>query len=705
MNLNFGGAGGNSMSLQTLPPGRRRQPEPAGPPDLSEFLGADDLNTDASGTWDGSGLTRNLHAHVARAWQQAKIAKEPHERELLRCLRQREGIYETSVLDVIRAGGGSEIYMQLTQVKCRALEGWVRDILFQAGQRPYEIRPTPVPDIPEEIRAQLKARIEAEVQELMAAGLIPSQEAIERRLQDVEARLKDLAKEFAAERAERMNDRINDELDEGGWKEEFEQFITDFVTYPAAFFCGPVRTRKAVMGWATDAYGRTFPRVSEEVRRRYERISPWDVFPSPNARSIDDGPIIIRRRYRPEHLYDLIGLPTYDERAIRDALEQYSESGHELLTSHEDERNRLEGRDHEDWSTDKPIEAIDFWGKVRGRTLLDWGFPPTQIPDPADHYECNVIVVGNYVIRAALNPHPLGRRPISSQSLEKVPGQIWGRGLPQLIRDVQDQANTCARALANNVTLASGFVGDINVDRLAAGEDPYDIGPFRMFQTKSPSFATSQRAVSFFQPSMNAEPLIASYRFFSELCDEYAGIPAYATGVNTRGGAASTATGLTMLLEQAARGVKYAVWALDAVIIYVVRATWEDLMLFDPDESIKGDANIVARASTALMHRDRDASRQAELMQATSNPIDQQILGLLGRRKQLEELFRSRDIDPEGIVPSEDDLKVTIMQQQQAAMQQAQAEAQAGGLGGAPAKAKEQTPDGRRAGGPQPAER
>jgi len=690
---------GQTSAMLQAPPGPHRQGaglshEDESAPDLTEFLSEADQPS-----YDPERVSRSLHAHVLRAWQQARIAKEPIERELLRCLRQRNGQYEEQTLQVIRESGGSEIYMKLTQIKCRAVESWVRDILFQPGQRPYEVRATPVPEIPDDVQEMLRARVEGEVAELMAGGLMPTQDAVDKRLGDVEARLLQLAQEHAKERAERMQERINDEFDQGHWQHEFEDYITDFVTYPTAFFGGPFRSREKTLGWSVDQYGRTMPVVENKTVRRYERISPWDAFPAPNARTLDDGPMIIRRRYRPDDLYALIGLPTYSERAIRDALNAYGETGYELATSHDDARQRAEGRDHEDWATDKPIEAIDYWGKVSGRTLLDWGFDPAQIPDAFDSYECNVVVVGNYVIRGALNPHPLGRRPFTAESLERVPGMVWGQGLPQIIRDLQDQANTCARALANNVTLASGFMGDINIDRLAEGEDPYDIGPFRLFQTKSPTVATSQRAVNFFQPTMNADALVKVYQFFSSLADEYSGIPPYAQGVNTSGGAASTATGLSILMEQAARGIKYAVWILDRAIVSTVKATWEDLMLFDQDESIKGDAAVVARASSALIHRDRQAARQIEFLQMTGNPVDQQILGVMGRRTQLEEAFRLFDIDPDGIVPTEDDLRAMLMQQAQA-----QSEMMAQQAGQNPGKPQEMTVDGRRAGGPQPAE-
>ena len=44
---------------------------------------------------------------------------------MLRALRQRNGDYEPEKLAQITRQGGSEIYMMLTEVKCRAAESWL----------------------------------------------------------------------------------------------------------------------------------------------------------------------------------------------------------------------------------------------------------------------------------------------------------------------------------------------------------------------------------------------------------------------------------------------------------------------------------------------------------------------------------------------------------------------------------------------------
>ena len=77
-----------------------------------------------------------LAAHLRERWDAARIAREPITNIMLKALRQRNGEYEPDKLDAIRLQGGSEVYMMLTEVKCRAAESWLRDILMDTGAPP-----------------------------------------------------------------------------------------------------------------------------------------------------------------------------------------------------------------------------------------------------------------------------------------------------------------------------------------------------------------------------------------------------------------------------------------------------------------------------------------------------------------------------------------------------------------------------------------
>jgi hypothetical protein len=72
-----------------------------------------------------------LVRHVKTAWERArnhKISAGITER-LLSCDRARRGEYDPKKLGEIRKTGGSEIYMMLTDIKCRAALSWIKDVM------------------------------------------------------------------------------------------------------------------------------------------------------------------------------------------------------------------------------------------------------------------------------------------------------------------------------------------------------------------------------------------------------------------------------------------------------------------------------------------------------------------------------------------------------------------------------------------------
>lgn len=89
-----------------------------------------------------------LASYVRRAWDAARNAREPITTIMLKAMRQRNGEYEADKLNAIKRQGGSEVYMRITEVKCRAAESWLRDILLDSGAPPWDLQPTPIPDLP-----------------------------------------------------------------------------------------------------------------------------------------------------------------------------------------------------------------------------------------------------------------------------------------------------------------------------------------------------------------------------------------------------------------------------------------------------------------------------------------------------------------------------------------------------------------------------
>ena len=101
----------------------------------------------------------SLSAYIRTCWESAKKAKLNIERDILKNMRQRKGEYEPQKLAAIRAMKSSEVFMKVTGVKCRHAKDWIMDILFQPGTKPFDIEPTPLPEVPPWIENRVRAEV------------------------------------------------------------------------------------------------------------------------------------------------------------------------------------------------------------------------------------------------------------------------------------------------------------------------------------------------------------------------------------------------------------------------------------------------------------------------------------------------------------------------------------------------------------------
>lgn len=598
----------------------------------------------------------SLSAHISRRLSSAKQAKIPIERQMLTSMRQRAGVYESDKLAAIKQMGGSEIYVMLTATKCRALEAWINDTLRPVGQRPWIITPTPVASLPPNIEAKIKAATDAVFEQVLAqlqvmnVPLDDENLAEEMRVYEAETRdkmMRDMQDE-AKRRADRMALKIDDQLTEGGWHAAFWAVVHDMVTLKAGILKGPVIRRRKVYKWAEADEGQWEIQATDTLVPEYDRVSPFDFYPAADSTGQGDGDTFERHHLTRSDLVAMIGVPGYDEDAIRAALAEYGSGGKREILPTDSERAMLERGQTDCLLGSDKIESWEFWGAVPGRLLKEWGMEG-DLDDDLE-YEVNAWMVGNHAIRAIVNPDKLGRKPYSIDSFERVPGSVWGKGVPELMADIQDVCNAIARAIVNNVGLASGPQVEVNKDRC---KDSEEIWPWKIWQATNQQMAESP-AVRFFQPQLVVDQLLRVFTHFSMAADDQTGIPRWSHGNTNIGGAGETSSGLSMLMTAAARGVKEVISHLDKMISDTIKRTYDYNMLYDPDPTIKGDAQIVARASEGLMAKEQKLVRTNEFLQLTANPVDIQILGVKARMKLLRDAAALLDLDIEDELPSSD---------------------------------------------------
>lgn len=666
---------------------------------LQQLLQRDAEKPPEPTTLDEAQTISALASHVRAAWGRNKLAKQKIDLKLLACLRARRGVYSPAEITVMQqnSGGMNFVYSDLTETKCRAASAWIREIVLPTGERPWGIDPTPMPELPKALQVSIAQKAMQQAQTAMQQ-MAQAQQAAQQppaapgqpnapaapmtrdEFKDLAVQIgdklrdeaEDTIKKVAERRAKRMELQIADRLAEGGYEAAMDAFVEDFVTFPAAILKGPVYRRHKVLKW-----GEGFkPLVSDNPAQTWDRASPFDVYPAPNARDCQDGDFIERIRYQRHEMYALKGLPGYRDDQIDEALRDYSAGHLEGWLWTESERQRLEHETMYMWLTPPGvIDAVNYWGSVPGWKLLSWGVKGKngEEIEPTKDYECNVLLCGRYVLYAAMNPDPLDQRPYRKACYDEIPGAFWGRSIPDLASTSQKMCNGIACALADNLSMASGPMVWVHADRFADGEDTQAIYPWRLWQLKSDSSQGVNPGIGFFQAQDNSTNLMATYEKWELRADDATGIPRYTYGNERAGGSADTATGLSMLMNNAAKGLRRAISNIDLhVTSKTIGDSFVNEMLYNPDQSIKGDCIVVPRGAAAILIKESAQQRRTQFLgMVTQSPVLTNIIGPKYIANIVREVATAMELPPDS-VPTEDEVEEQIKQQAQAMQEQKQ---------------------------------
>jgi hypothetical protein len=608
-------------------------------------------------------VIQGLASHVRSRWDSSRTAKRDLEERMLQCLRQRNGEYDPDKLQEITEQGGSDIYINLTSVKCRAATSWLRDTLLGTGMdKPWAIAGTPNPTMPPEILEELKARLANELMVHMQQG---GQQPTPSELRAMALQMKDEAdrelREESEDRVSRMERKMEDQLQEGGWHKAFNEFLDDIVTFPYAVMKGPIKRKRKTLAWKNNELVPV-----EEIRNEWERVDPFMLYWAPWSWELGDGYVIERHRMTADDLQTLIDVPGYNNDAIRTVLNDFGTMGMKQWLWTDSSKAQAEGKYvTEAIISGDLVDALQLWDSVKGSLLIEWGLTEKEIPDPALNYPCEVWLIGNVVIRAVLNYDPLGRKPYYLTSYENLPGSVDGKGVTDLCRDSQAMVNSSARSLANNMGISSGPQVGVNISRLPPGEDITDMHPWKIWQFSQSDYGDNSPPITFFQPNSNANELMAVFEKFSARADEDTMIPRYMTGENTPG-AGRTSSGLSMLISNAGKGIKQVISNIDKnVITPAIERLYQDNLRYSKDPDLIGDVNIVATGASSLVVKEAEAVRRNEFLQLVLNsPVAQQIVGMNGTAELLRDSAKNLSGNVDRIVPDRQELSVVQQQQQ-----------------------------------------
>lgn len=582
-----------------------------------------------------------LAAHVNAEFEKNKQHKRNIgiTERLIRNLRAKRCEYQPDEKELL--GPFNDIYVGICALKARAAESWLIDIIVNNIDKPWTLEPSLEPDLPNRLREQVIDAL------LMELPQFKTFDALRDRAQTLKSAVQAIAVDKAAATVKRMETHIQTQLQEGGWVDTFSAFIADLVVFPTAMIRGPISVGKPTPDWNGDKF--TVRQTSVLTTRT---ISPFNAYPASNSSSCQDGNNFIEAiEYTHSDIHDLISVPSFLESNIRQVLEKYKE-GYTPTRIEDSTKKALEGKEQPLTSHTTGLEVRIYNGKIRGKMLIDNG---VLVTDPQKFYESEVWVIGEYVIRAVLNPNPLGKRPIYGTSYVKVNNSFWGQSVVDTVYDCMRMCNAACRSIVRNMGYASGPIGEVDAQRLAPGEDGTELEPYKIFQVGPDLTGTGGAAFKFHNVSAIAAELKDVFEYYLKLADDLSGVPAYVLGNPQVAGAGRTLGGLSMLMGNAAKGIKNVQLNIDRdVITGVVSAYYYYNMVVSTDIGIKADAKVIARGATGLLQRELAQTRTVEILQLLTPYAQQGLVSKEGIEYLLREVLKPTGMNVDKIIPNPD---------------------------------------------------
>jgi len=622
-----------------------------------------------------SPVLSSLASHVLHCFGKAEMHRQSSgvTDRILKSRRLKSGVYEGSKLTAIRQHGGSELFFNITETKCEAFEAWMEDVFAPVGDKVWDAKPTPIPSLPKEKTIRVYENAIKHFMQLGEQGYEPSPTEVQEFTQDLYDITLQMLIDDAKERCERMVRKMEDQTQEGGFFDAFKEFTSDLGTYPSAIFKGPVFERKKRLVWENGKV-----EVKEVVAPTWRCVDPFWFFMGPNARHVNESYVCEITNYDRAHLSDMRDLPGWSRKDIEAVLADgpkidpttgntTPDAGHASpQIAGESEMAGYEDREQEvnSGQPDSTLRAIEFWGRVQGSMLIDWGMSASKVPDKFKYYEVTCVLIDNNVVRAVLNPDPLGRRPYFVSSFIKNKNSVWGlSSVSEKMEDCQEGVNGATRNLMNNLALASGPQVAVDLDALPASEvaNARKMAAWKVWLFHGQKAIGARKAIDFFQPDARQQELMEVIEFFEKKADDRTLIPRYVYGNEDMKGAGATASGLSMLMSASNRGIKRVIKNIDRDVLRpaIERLyTWN--MRYLEEESLKGDVQIVPKGALAMLVREQTQMRRQEFLNMTNNPIDLQIIGIEGRAAILRKVAQGLDMEVDDIIPTEEEMKQRV---------------------------------------------
>lgn len=591
----------------------------------------------------------------------ARSAKEGEWREALRQYRGQDN-------EEFRASEHSKVSLRTTTVKVKAALGQISEALFNDGRFPLSIKETRVPvgiyefahiaeggaqqepDQPQQQKPYINdIGFDGDGRTLvqgatfdMLGSMFEGVSMDDPKIQEGPSMDGGPTVAPAKEAAKHMEQNILDQLEACHASAQLDKSVLEACILGTGAFKGPFNEMIECPYWEKQEDGSRVYKPVQKVRPRVQFVSLWDLYVDPSCdTTIQDAEWVLERhKMNMPEVRELKKRPLFDAKAINNLLKEgpnYEGKSGDTITS-----DSSLNVDTARYAT--LYEVWEYWGYMSTDKLTEYGL---KIPEDAgDYVQINAWISGDYVLRITLNPFQPARIPYYVFPYERDPYSLFGTGVPAAMADQQKLINGFMRMAVDNLALAGNMVFDVDETALVPGQD-MTIEPGKIFRRVGGSPGQGVYGIKF--PSTANENL-QMVREARQYADESTGIPSLAHGQVGVSGYGRTASGMSMILNNASLNIKTVVRNIDENLIAPLgQAMFAWNMQFNGKShpEIEGDLEIRATGARTLEQKDVEVQRLQTFLQLSMNP---NIAPLIKLPNVVTRLAQVMDMQPEDIL-------------------------------------------------------
>lgn len=592
-------------------------------------------------------IVEGLGHRLRSEFQRRQSARREVEERWHQDLRQYNGQYEPKFLEQLTERQyGSRVFVPITRRICNLVEARVTDLLFPTDDRNFVIDSSPVPELAD---AEKLARQLPPDQPVDAGGQPVPADAVALGIREL--------REEAQNRAAGMQRAVDDQLKECNYPGEARRVIRDAIKIGTGVLKGPSVFGRTKKKW-TVKDGVSVLSIAEDLTAAAVRVDPWQVYPDLAVTNVADTDWYELHRMTKAKLAKLARQPGFD----REAIERVIEAGAQATRDGNlDQRREAAGTAGVD---DKRFNLVEYTGSVDCEELEAFGLEFPEGHDKLASYSA-VVWFSEFtgeVVKAILSPLDTDEAPYSVFNWQTDDACLFGYGLPYELRDMQESANSSFRAMLDNMGLCVGPLVVHNSKKVRPVNGRNTIEPNKVYDLTDSSVPVSN-VFGFYQIDSRVQELLAVFNTAKGMADEIGGPMLAMQGQEAASWAQAGATGASIAYNAASIWMRRAVRLWDDQVTVPMIGRFVDWnMQYNPDDKIKGDVHVVARGTSALL----EAEGQAQRVQMLAQVSQQMGIPLRKAINQLRAMARAMRLDPDDLLPDDEEIKAMEAQQQQA---------------------------------------